>query len=302
MTVRRAARIGALVALMLSGGEAQAALFGHCAPPPAQTAAQHDRALRFAAVVKAELQASGHAVAIVARSGLDLARIDQRYSHAGIALRDNAAAPWAVRQLYFDCDEGRPRLFDEGLSGFVLGLADAERGHVTALLLPGEAAVSLQRTVLDDRRALALLAPTYSANAHAFAAVYQNCNQWVAEMLAAAWSGETEPVRTRADAQRWLHAHGYVPTRIDLTTQPWLWAALVLPWLHADDHPRADVDAGVLWISLPEAIERFVRRAQPASTHLEFCRAATRIVVRRDGPPLDEACTPAEGDTVVAID
>jgi hypothetical protein len=300
--MRWCAAATALAAAMLSCSAAAAGLLGHCAPPPAQSAAQHDRALRFAAFVKAELAASGHALAIVARSGLDLARLGQRYSHAGFALRDNASAPWSVRQLYFDCDEGRARIFDQGLPGFVLGLADAEHGHVSALLLPTDATAALARAVLDDRRALALLAPRYSANAYAFGLRYQNCNQWVAEMLAAAWSGPAEAGLSRADAQAWLRERGYAATQFDLRWQPWLWLALVLPWLHVDDHPQADIDAGTLQVSLPAAIEAFVQTSVPGAQRLEFCRAGTRVVMRRNGPPLADDCAPADGDKVASIE
>lgn len=297
-----AGALTAALATLPACGAAHAALLGHCAAPPAQSAAQHDRVLRFAAVVKAELEASGQALAIVARSGLDLARLGQRYSHAGFALRASVSAPWSVRQLYFDCDERRPRLFDQGLPGFVLGLDDVAHGHVSALLLPAEAAVALERTVLDDRRALALLAPTYSANAYAFGLQYQNCNQWVAEMLASAWSNQPEAGRSRAEAQAWLRAQGYRPTPFDVAAQPWLWFGLALPWLHADDHPPADVQAGTLQVSMPASIETFVVSTVPGAQRLEFCRAGTQVVMRRNGAPLADDCTPADGDTVVSID
>jgi len=299
---RRRVAAWAGAAVLSACSMAQAGLLRHCAPPPAQSAAQHDRLLRFAAVVKAELEKSGQPLAIVARSGLDLASVGQRYSHAGLALRASAQAPWSVRQLYYDCDELRPRLFDQGLPGFVLGLDGGERGHVAALLLPAEAAAALERAALDDRRALALLAPAYSANAYAFGLQYQNCNQWVAEMLAAAWSGERDAGRSRAQAQDWLREQGYRPTRFDIALQPWLWFGLVTPWLHADDHPRADIDQGVLNVSMPDSIEAFVFATVPGATRLEFCRTGTQVVVRRGGAPLAADCAVADGDTVLTID
>jgi hypothetical protein len=207
-----------------------------------------------------------------------------------------------VRQLYYDCEERRPRIFDQGLPGFVLGMDDPDRSQVSALLLPADAAAALERAALDDRRALQLLAPVYSANAYAYGLRYQNCNQWVVEMLAAAWSGERDAGRSRADAQAWLREQGYRPTRIDIATQPWLWFALALPWLHADDHPQADVEQGALEVSMPASIEGFVLAAVPGVRRLEFCRVGTRVVVRRDGAPLAADCGSVDGDTVIAID
>jgi hypothetical protein len=40
----------------------------------------------------------------------------------------------------------------------------------------------------------------------------------------------------------------------------------------------------------------------PGVRRLEFCRVGTRVVVRRDGAPLDADCSSADGDTVLAID
>ena len=42
-----------------------------CDAPAALTAEQKDKLFRFGAVIKAELDASGHSLALVARSGLD---------------------------------------------------------------------------------------------------------------------------------------------------------------------------------------------------------------------------------------
>jgi len=295
----RAAAGIAAVALVLGAG-AQAGVLRHCEPPPAASAAQQDRQLRVAELIRAELERSGQPLAIVARSGMNLARIGQRYSHAGFALRASAQSPWSVRQLYYDCEQGRPRIFDQGLPGFVLGMDDPDRSQLSVLLLPADAATALERAVLDDRRAMQLLAPRYSANAHAFGLAYQNCNQWLLEMLADAWAPGGAP--TRAQAQDWLRARGYQPARIDLVWQPWLWLGLISPWLQVDDHPRADVDAGVLQVSMPASIDAFVQAQWPGTRRLEFCQAGLRLVLRRGGPALDEACTPGPGDEITALD
>ena len=78
----------------------------------------------IAALVKDRLDASDARLALVARSGTDLSRFGLRYSHAGVSLKASSNAPWSVRQLYYACDERRPRLFDQGLSGLLGDLAD----------------------------------------------------------------------------------------------------------------------------------------------------------------------------------
>lgn len=171
-----------------------------CDRPSPLSARQQDRLLQFAAIARRELESSGQDVALIARSGIDLSRFDLRYSHAGVSLRASRNAPWSVRQLYFACDEGRPRLYDQGLAGFVLGTDDPVVGYVSIVWLPREQAAALERAALDNARALRLLAADYSANAYPFSVRYQNCNQWVIEMLAGAWGGLDDDPALRARA------------------------------------------------------------------------------------------------------
>src|SRR5262245_28739982 len=125
-----------------------------CDRPVSRTGAQQERLLRLAALIKEELDATGETVALVARSGLDLSRFGLRYSHAGVSLKASENAPWSVRQLYYACDEQRPRLYDQGLSGFLFGTDDASVGYVSIMLPDRAAAASLERAAFDTPRAL----------------------------------------------------------------------------------------------------------------------------------------------------
>ena len=158
-----------VVGLALAGGFAAAHAAStasrFCDTSPTLSAAEQDRLLRFAAIARAELESSGQRLAIVARSGLDLARFGQRYSHAGVSLKASENGAWSVRQLYFACDEGAPRLFDQGMAGFVFGGADPGLGFLSILTLPEEAAAALERAAVDKPLALRLPAAKYSANA-----------------------------------------------------------------------------------------------------------------------------------------
>ena len=268
-------------------------------------AAQQDRLLRVADVVKRELEASGASVALVARSGLNLARFGIRYSHAGVSLKASANAPWSVRQLYFACDEGRPRLYDQGLPGFLFGTDDPSLGYLSIVLLPRDAADALERAALDDARALRLLSGTYSANAHAWGLRYQNCNQWVIEMIASAWgapgvagSGADE----RAQAQHWLATQGYVPQPVQVGSHLWMLAANFIPWLHNDDHPQDDLFALRFRISLPTSIEAFVRTQVPGAERIEVCHDEHHAVLRRGWTPIGAGCRAEAGDRVIALD
>jgi hypothetical protein len=301
----RSERTGRLLAGALAAAAAsvcQAGGLRYCDDPPTLSAAQQDRVLRFAAVVRGELERSGARVALIARSGLDLSRFDVRYSHAGIALRASANGPWSVRQLYYACDEQRPRLYDQGLAGFLLGTGDPSIGYASLVLLPpGAEADALERAALDDRKSLDLLGADYSANAHAYAVRYQNCNQWVAELLGLAWGGLDGGTGARERAQRWLREQGYAPARFEVSPLLML-AGVFVPWVHRDDHPPEDLARGVLRISMPTAIDAFALERLPAAQRVELCHDGRRTVVRRGPAPIATGCLPADGDRVVAFD
>jgi hypothetical protein len=265
------------------------------------TAADQDRVLRFAAAVKDELARSGGSLALVARAGLDLSRFGLLYSHAGIALKNNPGGPWAVRQLYYACDESRPRLFDQGMSGFVLGADAPTHGHVALLFPPDETSAQLERAALDKPLALALLGERYSANAYAFGTRYQNCNQWVAELLAIAWGRLDASSAPRVRAQAWLRAHDYAATPVAIPSHWLMFAGQFVPLVHVGDHPLDDIHALALHISVPTTIEDFVRRTVPQTRRVELCHDERHIVVHRGWEPLGTGCEPLPGDDVIAL-
>ena len=312
MTTTRPAAALAAVLFALPGPAAAAR---YCDSQSQLSAEQKDKIFRFGAVIKAELERSGAEQALVARSGLDLSRFDIRYSHAGVSLKASPDTPWAVRQLYFACDEGKPLIFDQGLSAFLMGTSEPGLGYVSVLLLPAAEGGLLQRTALDKQQALALLGGQYSANAYPFSVEFQNCNQWVVELLAAAWrdgeaaesaspasatSGASKSAATREQAQGWLREAGYVPSVVEAGWMAGLTA--FVPWLHSSDHPREDLDARRFRTSMPASIESFVQRRVPAVQRLEFCHNGRHVVVRRGWEPIADGCLPGADDQVVRLD
>ncbi len=263
---------------------------------------QQDRLLRLTAVAKQELDASGAALALVARNGTNLQRFGLRYSHAGISLKASRNGAWSVRQLYYACDEGRPRLYDQGLAGFAFGINDADRAQLSLLLLPPEQAATLERAALDDARASRLLAAQYSANAYAFSTAFQNCNQWVMELLAVAWGGLADAPDLRGQAQQWLRSQGFDPAPVDVGSHWLMAAAPFIPLLHLSDHPLDDRISLRLRTSVPASIEGFVRAHVPGAMRIELCHDGQRVVVRRGWDPITDGCVPREGDRVVPFD
>lgn len=301
MPVARAACLAAVLLLAAACAQAASTAGRFCDQMQPPTAQQQSRLLQFAAVARRELEAAGGDVALISRSGIDLSRFHLRYSHAGVSLKASRNAPWSVRQLYFACDEGRPRLYDQGLAGFVLGTDDPAVGYLSIVWLPRDEAAALARAAFDNARALGLLASGYSANAYPFSLRYQNCNQWVLETMAAAWGDLPHDERLRERAQAWLAAQGYEPAVIDVGSHAVMFAGQFVPWVHLDDHPLADRYALRLRVSVPASIEAFVRARWPQARRVELCHDAQRVVVRRGWVPLADGCQPEPGDEVVAL-
>jgi len=295
----RRARGAALAALLtLACAAAHALSFEICDRPKEPSVDQRDVMLRFGAIVHDELAASNQAVALIARSGLDLRRLDERYSHEGVAIRDNDGKPWSVRELYYSCEDHQPRIFDEGMAGFLMGTDDPDTGYVSLVFLPPDRAEPLRTTAVDKHHALGVLGASYSANAYPFSTLHQNCNQWVMELLADAWgagdAGTDADARTRAQA--WMRAQGYLPTVFTVSAHPMTWLADVVPWLANDDHPPHEIAHNRYSVSMPQSIEIFVRAKVPGATRVEICHAGRHVVLHRGWDDIADGCVAAPGD------
>jgi hypothetical protein len=295
--------LGALCALSFaSWNVCHAGSMRFCDRPVELNAEQKDKLFRFGGIIKAELEKSGQSVALIARSGLDLSRFGVRYSHAGLSLKASQNTSWSVRQLYYACDERKPRIYDQGMAGFLLGTDNPSLGYVSIVLLPPAEATELELAALDNRQALSFLGPTYSANAYAFSERYQNCNQWVMELLAAAWGQLGDADNLRGEAQRWLKDKGYMPSVFDVGHRALMWLGAFIPWLHSDDHPSEDIDRKIYRVSMPASIEAFVHLTVPDATRMEFCHTDRHVVIRHGWDLLPEGCEPGEQDEVIALD
>jgi hypothetical protein len=303
----RGARGLAVTALFALCGAAHAFSFEVCDRPREPGVDQRDVMLRFGAIVREQLAASGQDVALVARSGLDLHRLDVRYSHAAVVLKDNGDRPWSVRELYYSCEDHRPRVYDEGLTGFLLGTDDPETGYVSLVFLPPERGTALRTTAVDKHHALGVLGASYSANAYPFSTRHQNCNQWVMELLADAWGagaaddGTASDADARTRAQAWLRAQGYLPTVFTVSAHPMTWLADAVPWLANDDHPPHEIAHGRYNVSMPSAIETFVQAKVPGATRLEICHAGRRVVLHRGWDDIAEGCVAGPGDRTIEL-
>jgi hypothetical protein len=268
------------------------------------TIAQQDKLLRFSELIKSQLTSSGRSVALISRSGLDLSRFDLRYSHAGISVQSSANGPWSVRQLYYACEDKTPKIFDQGMAGFVMGTNSPDLGFVSLVLLPDEVTPQLEAAALDNALTLNFLGLKYSANAYAFGQVYQNCNQWLIELLASVFAQsdpQFKPSKTRNDAQAWLSSNQYRPTDIQVRNPFLMLLGAFFSHIHNDDHPPDNIAQMKYQLSMPESIEAFVRKRYAGAQRIEFCHNNDHMVVRRGWTPISIECAAADGDLIVPL-
>ncbi len=266
------------------------------------SAAEQDKLLRFAAVVREELAATEGSVALISRSGLDLSRFGIRYSHAALAWRHELDAGWSARQLYYACDEGRPRIFDQGTAGFAMGTDNPQLGYISIVRLPLDTVPPLRQALLDPARVQHLLAGSYSANAYVYGLQYQNCNQWVVELLGAAWGELPDGADLRARAQAWLRTAPYAPEPVTIASRWLMLGAVFVPLVHLSDHPQEAIDAMRLQVSLPSTLESLIRQRLPASERVEVCHDGKQVVVHKGWEPVAEGCVPGANDRVLVLD
>lgn len=228
-----------------------------------------ERGLRLAQVTRDRLAASGAQVALVARVGRDLSRHGLRYSHLGFAWRDHPRGAWFVVHQLNACGTANSELYDEGLGNFFL---DDLFDHEALVLLPPPSAQARLAALLEARPALALHTPQYNMVAHPFSTRYQNSNQWVLEVLAAALAPDGQ-VASRAAAQRWLGEAGYRPTTVRLGTLERLGARVARASIAFDDHPPERRFAGLIDTVSVESVADFLAARAPETR---------RIIIRLD--------------------
>lgn len=216
--------------------------------------AEVERSLELAQRSLQALDASGAQAAIIARAGQDLSQYGLRYSHVGLAWRDHPAGRWTVVHLLNDCGTDHSALYNDGLGNFFLtGLYR----HQAQIIVPAPAVQQGLARLLASGTPLRLHEARYSMLAYTWSTRYQNSNQWVLEMLAAA-SAAPGRVESRAEAQQWLNAAGYRPVAVQVGAAARLGARLFRANVAFDDHPTAMRLRGRFATVTVDDIERFV--------------------------------------------
>ena len=197
--------------------------------------------LTLAQHTAARLDASGAQVVVLARAGQDLSAYGLRYSHLGLAYKDNArdgqSGIWRVVHKLNQCGTAQAALYRQGLGEFFMDdLFDYEAAIV---VLAPEVQARMLATLRDNAGVAALNTPAYSMVAYPWAQTYQQSNQWALETLAMTqMQQDAVGAATRERAQAWLKFKGYEPTTLKISAFKRLGARVTAANVAFDDHPN----------------------------------------------------------------
>jgi hypothetical protein len=271
MMLRRIAA-GLLLAACL--GPAFAGVTCSEAPPTPESVR---KGLRLALQVFETLNKSGESVALIGRVGSDLSKYRLRYSHMGMVVRDHRKGRWTVVHMLNQCGTANSALYDEGLGNF---FNDDPFAYEALLIYPGPENQQRLLKTLSTRLPSSLYEPAYSMLSYPWATKYQNSNQWVIEILGAAWAPEGS-VFNRQQAQAWLRQTGYQPTLLRIGTFERLGGRMFRANIAFDDHPNELRFSDQIYTATVESAAEFVKRIDP--------KARTDIVRLREVPEASRA-------------
>lgn len=227
-----------------------------CEPRPAATQGFRN-GLDLAIKTREALQRTGASVVLLARVGQDLSEHGLRYSHMGIAAYDADAGRWQVTHLLNECGTGHSALYREGLANFFM---DDLHVFETLIVVPRS---EVQRALADALKSglhVVMHAPAYSTIAYPYSTRYQNCNQWVLELVA----GSAAPpgqYSDRRSAQQWLAQSAYRPSVIRISSGKRLGARLFSTNVRFDDHPSGALSSERYQVVSVESVVSFLRES-----------------------------------------
>ena len=248
-----------VIGTMMTAAAASAGTGAKCVPETGVDFEKFKKAQSAALGVYEYLNPSEEDVALVARIGSDQSDRGILYTHVGLIFRNHPKGPWLITHLLRDCDSAQSDLFDEGLFDF---FNSAPFSYQALVMVPTREVQDrldeLNRGPMPRR----LHEPRYNTLANPFRTRFQNSNQWVLEMLAAAIDADGG-VGSREDAVRVLERTGYEPARMKLKFKERVVVKAggkthVSLADHKDSENRGR-DGGYYWVSV-ESIVRYLER------------------------------------------
>ena len=227
-------------------------------PPSAESVR---KGLQLALQTYQALDASGARLALIGRVGSDLSKHKLRYSHMGMVWRDHPKGRWTVVHMLNQCGTASSALYDEGLGNF---FNDDPFAYEAIIAIPGEENQERLIKALGTALPASLFEPQYNMVAYPWSTKYQNSNQWLVEVLAAAWA-PAGTVFNRQQAQAWLKQAGYQPTLLRIGPLERLGGRMFRANIAFDDHPNELRFSDQIYTVTVESAVEFARRFDPAT-------------------------------------
>ncbi|WP_394779512.1 DUF2145 domain-containing protein [Undibacterium sp.] len=241
------------VALMLLAVSASSYAGRSCEAfqPSADTVMQ---AMELALRTRQALDDSGAQLAFIGRVGQDLSKYHLRYSHMGIVWRDSPKGRWIVVHELNQCGTAESALYNEGLGNFFL---DNMFAYEALVIIPEPDVQQKMIALMSSDAPKRLHMQHYNMLAYPFSELYQNSNQWVLEMLAAAGAKDAA-IDTRSQAQAWLKMTGYHATTLDIPAMTRLGARMFRANVAFDDQPFDRRMAGMIDTVTVDSVVQFM--------------------------------------------
>lgn len=252
-----------MLATVLMAGAATTSFAGRACETKATSATTFVSALEVAEKTRAQLEASGAQVALLARVGQDLSSYGLRYSHLAFAWRDHPQGRWLVVHELNQCGTNASALFNEGLANFFL---DDLFAFEAKIVIPSASSQARIVAALASSVGARMHSPHYNMLAFPFSAQYQNSNQWVLETYAA--SSDPLAARDRPAAQAWLKLAGYQAKTLRIWTGKRLGARVFTANVAFDDHPLGRRVAGQIDTVTVETVLDFIKRRDPQAREI----------------------------------
>jgi hypothetical protein len=246
--------LGVAIAAFVAGS----ALAGQSCEPRKPKPAEIRSGLALAYKVQQHLEGQGARVAVIGRVGRDLSEYGLRYSHIGLAMRDQSAGRWIVVHELNHCGRADSDLYDQGLGNFFLD--DLYRFEAMVLIPSSETQDRLAQAIANGA-GRQVHQPSYSLIAHPYSSKYQNSNQWLLEFAAAAGAGgETN----RAAAHARLKRDGFQPSVLYLPPLKRLGARLFSANTQFDDHAAEEWHSSRYLVVTAESVFAWFARSDPS--------------------------------------
>lgn len=211
--------------------------------------------IELAYKVQQHLDAKNVRVAVIGRVGRDLREYRLRYSHIGLAVRDELHGRWNVVHMLNHCGRADSDLYDQGLGNFFL---DDLFRFEAVVLVPSRELQDRLTAAIADGKGRALLEPSYSLIAHPYSAKYQNSNQWLLEFAASLLEGGD---LNRASAHVRLMRDGFQPSVLYLPPLKRLGARLFSVNTRFDDHSNEEWSSSLYQVVSAESVLAWFGRA-----------------------------------------